>query len=80
MGVVAGVVSRTTAAAHAIERRRSINGLKFMACRLDTEAKLLTNDELRGVLCEEAAADQREGRTSTSIVQARTKDGAAVRP
>ncbi len=42
-------------------------------CRLDTEARLLTNDELRTIVQEEVAADQREGRTSTTLVQARRR-------
>ena len=39
-------------------------------CRLDTEAKLLTNDELRAVLAEEVAACQREGQVPTHLKQA----------
>lgn len=37
--------------------------------RLDAEAKLLTNDELRAVLQEEVTAAQQEGHISASIVQ-----------
>lgn len=42
------------------------------ACRLDTEPKLLTNDELRAVLREEVAEGEAEGREPpAAVVQVR---------